>query len=120
MRKDNKLVADYSDPIVLTNMIKNRGEFKDRPVFSQTNFEKSTDYFHIQPHEESHAVRRKAILAKYGPEIKKLMVKDYRSAIVCVIAVTIQMSLAYYLQDKSWPVWLGILWLVGGTVNHTC
>lgn len=31
-------------------------------VFEKTEFPKSKKYLHIMPHEESHAVRRKAIL----------------------------------------------------------
>lgn len=58
-------------------------------MFEKTDFDKPREYFHIQPHDESHGVRRKAILAKYGPQIKALMTKDYRSAIVALTIVCI-------------------------------
>jgi len=70
-------------------MIENRGEVKLKTVFENTDFDKSTNYFHILPHEEPHTTRRRAILAKYGPKIRALMTKDYRSAIVATTCVTI-------------------------------
>lgn len=60
-------IPDYKSPIILTNMIESRGDFKKHPVFAHTDFDKSREYLHIMPHDESHGIRRKAILEKYGP-----------------------------------------------------
>jgi sphingolipid delta-4 desaturase len=48
--------------------------------FSGTGWRTDKSYFHILPHEEPHARRRRAIKAKYGKEIAELeKVKEVKS-----------------------------------------
>ena len=61
--------ADYKTVEVITASIDNKTADVPKPLgetFQNTNWGKSHDYFHILPHEEPHARRRKAIRAKYG------------------------------------------------------
>jgi len=48
------------------------------------------------PHDETHTIRRKAILEKY-PQIKSLYVKDPLSAVITLAAVVFQLATAYYI-----------------------
>lgn len=59
--KKSERIPDYKSPIVLTQMIpsERRGEAPKGGVFENTDFEKNREYFHILPHDEPHALRRK-------------------------------------------------------------
>jgi len=68
---------------------------KNFDVFSEMDFDKSKEYFHIMPHEEPHTARRRAILAKH-PEILNLYVKDITSAYITIAAIVFQLTTAYF------------------------
>lgn len=96
-----------------------RGEAPKGGVFENTDFEKNREYFHILPHDEPHALRRKAILEKYGPQIRALMTKDYRSAIIASLCCVANLTIAYYVKDLSWFYYFAIMWVIGAVINHT-
>jgi len=68
--------------------------------------------------DEPHASRRKEILEKH-PEVKALLTKEPRTALVVLFIFLSQMAVAYYIRDYSWPVLLLAAYLYGGTVNHS-
>lgn len=90
----------------------------DFDIYSNTNFEKSKDYFHIMPHDEPHSIRRKVILEKY-PQIKELYVKDPLSAVIAAAIAIFQVTSAAYIQHTSWPVFFLWMYVVGASLNHT-
>ena len=68
--------------------------------------------------EEPHAIRRKALLAKY-PEVKELYGFDMRQAVICGATVIVQLLLAYKSTEWSWGVFLVMCYAVSGTLNHS-
>ncbi|EGR30635.1 hypothetical protein IMG5_127390 [Ichthyophthirius multifiliis] len=70
------------------------------------------------PHEEPHIVRRRAILKKY-PQIKELYKKDPISAYLAIIVTSIQLCIAYFIQNTSWPIYLSTIYVFGASLNHT-
>lgn len=92
---------------------------KPNDTFGETNWVgKSKEYFHIMPHEEAHAFRRRAMLAKY-PQIKKLMTKEPLTFYMTIVITVIQLILASWIQTKSWPVFFTVMYCIGATLNHS-
>jgi len=83
-----------------------------------TNLLSNKDFIWVHT-DEPHASRRKEILAKH-PEIKSLMGSDWRISVQCVAMVALQLTMAYYMRDASWPVFILAAYVIGGTVNHSC
>lgn len=55
------------------------------------------------------------------PEVKALMVsKSYISYYLALIVVTAQVAIAYLVRDAHWAIWFATLYVVGGTLSHTC
>ncbi|CAH0486226.1 unnamed protein product [Peronospora farinosa] len=73
--------------------------------------------FHWTPTDEPHATRRKLILAKY-PEVKKLFGHCWKTKYIVAVIVVLQTFLALRAQYMSWPMYIGIMYLIGGTANH--
>lgn len=92
---------------------------------------------------EPHAERKKAIMAKYGPEVAKLQTPDWRPAPFVIAIVLSQLALAYYsggaeVQKDAWlysspsntdywgnarwnwdwKMYLAVAWIWGGALNH--
>jgi sphingolipid 4-desaturase/C4-monooxygenase len=74
------------------------------------------DYFHSYD-DEPHLSRRKQILEKY-PEIKNLFGPDSRPIPYVIALVLLQLTLSYYQQFWSWPVFLIVAWAFGGTASQ--
>eukprot|EP01062_Namystynia_karyoxenos_P001349 TRINITY_DN10462_c0_g1_i1.p2 TRINITY_DN10462_c0_g1~~TRINITY_DN10462_c0_g1_i1.p2 ORF type:complete len:349 (+),score=123.10 TRINITY_DN10462_c0_g1_i1:78-1049(+) len=68
--------------------------------------------------EEPHATRKVQIMAKYGDQIRPLMRPEWRTVPIVCALVAAQLSLGVLLRDASWPVWIAVAWVVGGTINH--
>lgn len=73
--------------------------------------------FHWVPTDEPHATRRKLILAKH-PEVTKLMGHCWKTKYIVAAVVAFQSVLAIQAQHWSWPVYLAVMYVVGGTANH--
>ena len=62
------------------------------------------------------------------PEVKTLMVSSsYISYYLAIIVVATQITIAYLVrviifvtQDAHWLIWFATLYIVGGTLSHTC
>jgi sphingolipid delta-4 desaturase len=74
--------------------------------------------FTWQETDEPHATRRREIIEKY-PQIRSLFVKEPLTAVVVMFIFVTQMTIAYYIRDASWAVYLLVAYAYGGTVNHT-
>lgn len=74
------------------------------------------DYFRSYE-DEPHLSRRKRILEKY-PEIKNLFGPDPRPIPYVIALVFAQLTLSYYQQFWSWPVFLIVAWSFGGTASQ--
>lgn len=75
------------------------------------------DFFRTNS-DEPHSLRRKTIL-KLHPEIEDLYGPDWRPAPIAIMMVISQLFLACYSQFMSWPVFLIISYVYGGTVAHS-
>jgi len=75
-----------------------------------------TDYEWVTT-DEPHRTRRKEILAKY-PEIKKLMIPDYRLKYAVLCMVIVQIISAYIMRDADWVTLLLVGYCWGGVINH--
>lgn len=82
--------------------------------------------FHHTNLGEPHRLRRKEMLKKY-PEIRSLMGFDRRIALMNFIIVSIQLTLAFFIQDifaendfsfKDWILYLLFTYFIGGTLAH--
>lgn len=73
--------------------------------------------FHWTPTDEPHATRRKLIMAKY-PEVKKLFGHCWKTKYIITATVALQTYLALTAQYMSWPVYMFLMYVVGGTANH--
>ncbi len=71
--------------------------------------------------EEPHATRQKAIIARYGDKVKKLMGPHWKSKYYCAATVALQIVCAVYCAQPttSWPMFLFIAYVIGGTANHS-
>jgi len=77
-----------------------------------------TDFFYTTT-DEPHSSRRKAMLSKYGDQIKQLYGPDPRSKYIIIFLVTINLMTAYYLRNAEWWVMLIVGYFWGGTINHS-
>lgn len=68
--------------------------------------------------DEPHSVRRKQILEKH-PEIEKLFGYDMRPAPIVLAVIASQLTLAYYQQFWSFPVFFLVAWIYGGAASHS-
>jgi len=68
--------------------------------------------------EEPHRSRRTEILRKH-PEVKKLYGHEWRTKYMVAATVTLQTVLAANMVDASWPLFLGVVYIVGATANHS-
>ena len=68
--------------------------------------------------DEPHVGRRKAIL-KAHPEIETLFGPDSRPVPIVIALVASQWVLAYYSNFVSWPIFLLVAYVYGGTVAHS-
>eukprot|EP00331_Platyophrya_macrostoma_P003136 CAMPEP_0176414070 /NCGR_PEP_ID=MMETSP0127-20121128/5051_1 /TAXON_ID=938130 /ORGANISM="Platyophrya macrostoma, Strain WH" /LENGTH=350 /DNA_ID=CAMNT_0017793923 /DNA_START=57 /DNA_END=1109 /DNA_ORIENTATION=- len=77
-----------------------------------------TDFFWSQE-EEPHAARTRAMLAKYGKEINKLMGPEPKTKYIatCVVLTQLYMGL-FVVKDLSWPVYLLVAYVIGGFCTH--
>jgi sphingolipid delta-4 desaturase len=75
-----------------------------------------TDFF-WSTEGEPHATRRKAILKKY-PQVNKLMGPEPRTKYIVVVLVLAQVALSIAMRNASWPVYLLVTYVVGGTLTH--
>jgi len=87
-------------------------------VFGDSHFEKSTDDFHWVGSDEPHRSRRKLIL-KDHPEIKQLFGPEPLTCLYTLALTAIQIWICSWISEMSWPVWLGVAYCVGATINHS-
>lgn len=73
--------------------------------------------YHRSYVDEPHVGRRKVILEKY-PEIETLFGPDPRPIPYAIALVIAQLILSYYQQFWSWPVFLVVAWVFGGTASQ--
>ena len=85
-------------------------------LLSSTTPEMRKDY-HRSYVDEPHVGRRKVILEKY-PEIETLFGPDPRPIPYAIALVVAQIILSYYQQFWSWPVFLVVAWVFGGTASQ--
>jgi len=83
---------------------------------NSTKMQPRTDFYRSTS-DEPHVARRKAIL-KAHPEMQELFGPDPRPIPWAALAVGVQLVLAYYAHLMSWPVFLGVAYVVGGTIAH--
>jgi sphingolipid delta-4 desaturase len=67
--------------------------------------------------DEPHVTRRKQILEAH-PEVATLFGPDSRPVPYAVAVVILQLTLSYFQQFWSWPVFLIVAWAVGGTASQ--
>ncbi len=67
---------------------------------------------------EPHKMRTKEIITEH-PEIRNLIGRNPYTFLVIVFCVSLQIVLAYYLQDKSWWLVFGAAYLIGAFACHT-
>lgn len=67
---------------------------------------------------EPHRKRTREIL-KQHPEIKELIGRNPYTFLVILLAVGIQLGLAWYLKDQSWWWIFGVAYLIGAFASHT-
>ncbi len=78
--------------------------------------ERRTDFFYRdQP--EPHATRKTQILNAH-PEIKELMGPEPLTKYFIVGTVALQIFMAWWTLDWSWPWYLATVYVVGATANH--
>lgn len=67
---------------------------------------------------EPHAQRRKAVLAKYGNQIRKLYGYDNRTAYQVMAVMAIQFAMAYHVRSLAWWKVVVLAYTVSGTCNQ--
>jgi sphingolipid delta-4 desaturase len=67
---------------------------------------------------EPHAIRKKEIL-KAHPEIHKLMGPEWRTKYMVAATVALQVFVAWLTLEWSWPSYMAMIYVVGGTANHS-
>jgi sphingolipid delta-4 desaturase len=87
---------------------------------SDSPIEKLNDFYWTD-HVEPHTLRRKEILKKY-PQVTKLCGPEPLTKYIVCGVVSLQLSVAYYLRDKSFFSWRFFLlaYIVGATANQNC
>lgn len=78
-----------------------------------------TDEFFWSSQPEPHDARKKALIAKYGKQINALMGPEPTTKYLGLIPVLIQLFAMVLVRDCSWPVYLTVAYVVGGTANHS-
>lgn len=66
---------------------------------------------------EPHAMRRRELLAKYGSQIRQLYGYDHATARQVALVASIQLIMAYYVQNWSWGWLIVASWAISGTLN---
>ena len=67
---------------------------------------------------EPHKQRTQEII-KQHPEIRDLIGRNPYTFLIILLCVGVQLTLAYYLQDKSWWLVVGAAYLIGAFACHT-
>lgn len=67
---------------------------------------------------EPHKLRTKEIVTNH-PEIRTLIGRNPYTFLIIVFCVTLQIALAYYLQDKSWWLIFAAAYFIGAFASHT-
>ncbi|KAL6777849.1 hypothetical protein ACKKBG_A15910 [Auxenochlorella protothecoides x Auxenochlorella symbiontica] len=67
---------------------------------------------------EPHAMRRRLILAKYGPEVRKLYGYDHATAWQVIGVMLLQVYMAWLVKDWSWGAVLVASYFISGTANQ--
>ena len=81
-----------------------------------TQTEPRTDYFWVEDR-EPHFQRRKDILQKH-PDVTKLFGVNANTKYVTVGLVIVQMAIALFVEELSWPLFLLVTYFVGATIAH--
>jgi len=68
--------------------------------------------------DEPHATRRRLILAAH-PEIESLFGTEPLTGVLTLGLIILQLSVAYYCRNASWPVIFVLAYIIGGTANHS-
>ncbi len=67
---------------------------------------------------EPHKLRTKEIITNH-PEIRGLIGRNPYTFLIILFCVALQIALAYFLQDKSWWLVIGLAYFVGAFASHT-
>jgi len=67
---------------------------------------------------EPHKLRTKEIITNH-PEIRTLIGRNPYTFVIILFCVALQIALAYFLQDKSWWLVVGVAYFVGAFASHT-
>ncbi len=67
---------------------------------------------------EPHKLRTKEIITQH-PEIRSLIGRNPYTFLIILFCVSLQIGLAYFLQDKSWWLVFGFAYLIGAFASHT-
>lgn len=67
---------------------------------------------------EPHKLRTKEIITNH-PEIRGLIGRNPYTFLIILFCVALQIALAYFLQDKSWWLVIGVAYFVGAFASHT-
>ncbi|MEZ4933061.1 MAG: fatty acid desaturase [Saprospiraceae bacterium] len=81
-----------------------------------TPAEPRTDYYWVEDR-EPHFQRRKEILKKH-PEVTKLFGVDPRMKYVTVALVVVQLTVALFVGQLHWSLFLLVSYFVGATISH--
>lgn len=81
-----------------------------------TPAEPRTDYYWVEDR-EPHFQRRKEILKKH-PEVTKLFGIDPRMKYVTVALVVVQLTVALFVGQLHWSLFLLVSYFVGATISH--
>ena len=69
--------------------------------------------------DEPHATRRRAILAKYGPQVRALYGPDHTVKWRVATCVVSQLVLAYFASTMPWYGIVVLAYCAGGIINHS-
>lgn len=75
--------------------------------------------FYWSTAEEPHVARRKAIMAKYGKEVNKLMGPEPRTKFIATAVVVSHILFGLFVAPSlSWPMFFLVAYALGGTATH--